>query len=284
MSESSASLTGSDIESESGDQQLSGANGDLHTDVTIKNDGKVVNGNTNENDQNEKYHKTDEFVIHTDRELNKHLKLKYNSKTQIGNKGEHGKNKDHHKTDADNIKDPKTKKDTNNVAKSTSNTEIGTATTGISGISSTVPNAQTDLTGDDKTNEFKKKSRKTAERPYNETTRVIHVKEQKSDVGVKAMKLKHGNKKEITSRPNKTHFKDHSCDSYESDYDKYTDSDSGVEDEEILDVILTGEQQEMIIGILFDENMDLRPEFGQDENGRIIVSIIFNKISAIVSS
>lgn len=59
---------------------------------------------------------------------------------------------------------------------------------------------------------------------------------------------------------------------FETNLESNSDTDSGVEDEEILDVVLTGEQQQMIVNALFDDDMKLRPEFDRDEDGRIVVS------------
>ena len=63
---------------------------------------------------------------------------------------------------------------------------------------------------------------------------------------------------------------------YNMQQDKHetSDSDSGVDDEELLDVVLTEDQQRMIVAVLFDEDMNLRKEFDRDENGRIVVSNI----------
>ena len=64
-------------------------------------------------------------------------------------------------------------------------------------------------------------------------------------------------------------------DTFNKRLNKNSDADSGVEDEEILDVVLTEEQQQLIVNVLFDKDINLRPEFDRDANGRIVVSIMY---------
>ena len=60
----------------------------------------------------------------------------------------------------------------------------------------------------------------------------------------------------------------------DTDMDKLSERDSGLDDdvEDAVDVVLNKEQQAMIVAMLFDEEMNLRSQFARDENGRIIVS------------
>lgn len=59
----------------------------------------------------------------------------------------------------------------------------------------------------------------------------------------------------------------------DSDIDRFSQGDSGMDDEEgDVDVFLTPDQQQLIVSTLFDEEMNLRPQFRRDENGRIVVS------------
>lgn len=55
---------------------------------------------------------------------------------------------------------------------------------------------------------------------------------------------------------------------------KVSDQDSGMdENDEDVDVTLNKEQQQMIVKMLFDEEMNLRPQFYRNENGQIVVSV-----------
>lgn len=57
----------------------------------------------------------------------------------------------------------------------------------------------------------------------------------------------------------------------DSDIENFSDRDSGMDEEEgDVDVFLTPDQQQMIVNMLFDEEMNLRPQFTRDGNGRIV--------------
>lgn len=58
----------------------------------------------------------------------------------------------------------------------------------------------------------------------------------------------------------------------DSDLEKESDRDSGLDDDDEVDVTLNEEQQQMIVNMLFDEEMNLRPQFYRNENGQIVVS------------
>lgn len=58
----------------------------------------------------------------------------------------------------------------------------------------------------------------------------------------------------------------------EDDIEKISDRDSGMDEEEDVDVTLNKEQQQMVVNMLFDEEMNLRPQFYRNENGQIVVS------------
>ena len=77
---------------------------------------------------------------------------------------------------------------------------------------------------------------------------------------------------------------DNGHDKHHQKLDNRSDTDSGVDDEELLDVVLTEEQQGMIVNALFDEDMNLRSEFDRDERGRIVVSSIVTKVMNIEQS
>ncbi|WAQ97741.1 hypothetical protein MAR_022114 [Mya arenaria] len=49
-----------------------------------------------------------------------------------------------------------------------------------------------------------------------------------------------------------------------------SDRDSGLDEEEDIDVLLTDEQRQMIVNMLFDEDMNLRPQFYRNEDGQIV--------------
>ena len=60
------------------------------------------------------------------------------------------------------------------------------------------------------------------------------------------------------------------------DAEKMSDRDSGMEDEEDVDVLLTDDQRQMIVNMLFDENGDIRPQFYRNEDGQIVVTLCVN--------
>ena len=105
-------------------------------------------------------------------------------------------------------------------------------------------------------------------------THLIHVKEhQENRDYLQKAEMKTNSAKGDKSKSNGNNLDNKTYDLYDSYLEKASDTDSGVEDEEILDVVLTSEQQQMVVNVLFDEDMRLRPEFEKDESERIVVSI-----------
>ncbi|XP_053400555.1 uncharacterized protein LOC123558387 [Mercenaria mercenaria] len=83
----------------------------------------------------------------------------------------------------------------------------------------------------------------------------------------KGRKSKKKSKRTLYGKENEEDLSDF-CD---TDIDKLSDRDSGMDEEEgDIDVLLTHDQQQMIVNMLFDEDMNLRPQFSRDENGRIV--------------
>ena len=120
----------------------------------------------------------------------------------------------------------------------------------------------------------RKHKAKTENKHDKSGTHVIHVKEREEQNQLGRAEVKTCKKgPDIKSESKSTNFRTTRHSSSDSDYDRNSDIDSGVEDEEILDVVLTDDQQQMIVNVLFDSDMQLRQEFCRDGNGRIVVSI-----------
>lgn len=100
----------------------------------------------------------------------------------------------------------------------------------------------------------------------NGKTKTILVKEKSSEPGaiVEVTRLSKGDRKRTNADDNELRDKD---------IDKMSDRDSGMDDDEFgdVDVILTPEQQTLVVNMLFDEDMNVRPQFYRDDNGRIVV-------------
>ena len=119
-----------------------------------------------------------------------------------------------------------------------------------------------------------KKGKSQVKKDRNHDIHVIHVKEHQTQCNHSGhAELRTG----ATSTGRKSKTKRTNCEtnqisSSETDYHDTSDIDSGVEEEDILDVVLTAEQQTLIDKVLFDSGMMLRPEFYMDDNGCIVVS------------
>ena len=60
----------------------------------------------------------------------------------------------------------------------------------------------------------------------------------------------------------------------DSEIGKDGDRDSGMDDDdEDVDVALSEEQQQMVVKMLFDEDMNLRPQFYRNDDGQIVVRL-----------
>lgn len=96
-------------------------------------------------------------------------------------------------------------------------------------------------------------------------TKLIQVKERSSQPTENGDAMRKGTKgKDGDSGSTLSEF----CD---TDMDNLSDRDSGLdEDDEAVDVVLNPEQQQIIVDMLFDADMNLRPEFARDDYGRII--------------
>ncbi|KAL4230221.1 hypothetical protein ACF0H5_010606 [Mactra antiquata] len=95
-------------------------------------------------------------------------------------------------------------------------------------------------------------------------TRTIHVKEKSSEPGAD-VNVKRMRKRDKIGGSGE-------CNDDYDDIDKQSDADSGMDDDEVgdVDALLTEEQQALVVSMLFDDEMNVRPEFYRDENGCIV--------------